>query len=122
MRVTTPKAVFTAARRGDPRAVDVVDGLARRIALSLAIVSSVLDPGLVVLGGGIGANGDLLLEPVDRELQALGPFRPRLMTSELGDEAVLEGAVATALAAAHDTLFARANRSEEPIPTLQESP
>ena len=62
-----------------------------------------LDPELVILGGGIArGGGDLLLEPVARELAALSPFRPRLAVSELGDEAVLHGAVAAALDAAQE--------------------
>lgn len=104
----TPKAVFAAARQGDERAVQVVAEEARHIALAIATVSPILDPGLVILGGGIGANGDLLLEPIARELRALSPFRPQLAVSGLGDEAVLAGAVTTALEAAQDAIFTRA--------------
>ena len=42
-----------------------------------------------------------------RELLTLSPFTPRLAVSELGEEAVLAGAVATALATAQDRLFSR---------------
>ncbi len=108
MRAATPKSVFAAARKGDPRAIGVVAEEARCIALALAMVLPVLDPGLVILGGGIGANGDLLLDPIARELEALSPFKPRLAISDLGDEAVLAGAVATALEAAQDAIFTRA--------------
>jgi predicted NBD/HSP70 family sugar kinase len=68
-------------------------------------VIAVVDLELVVLGGGVGGNADLLLEPVERELRALSPLRPRLAVSSLGEDAVLQGAVATALAAAQDWLF-----------------
>ena len=64
-----------------------------------------LDPDLVILGGGIGHNADLLLDPVTRELRACSPFRPRIAVSALGDDAVLQGALATALAAAQGRLF-----------------
>jgi predicted NBD/HSP70 family sugar kinase len=106
----TPKAIFAAARRGDRDAGLVVDAEAARIALAIAAVAPVLDPQLVILGGGIGRNGDLLIAPLERELRSLSPFRPRIAVSELGDEAVLRGAVATALAAAQDQLF---NRSRD---------
>jgi predicted NBD/HSP70 family sugar kinase len=101
----TPQKVFALARRGDPTACQVVATEARRVALGLAVVVAVVDLELVVLGGGIGGNADLLLEPLERELRALSPLRPRLAASALGEDAVLQGAVATALAAAQDWLF-----------------
>ena len=107
VRPPTPSRVFAAARRGDAAATGVVDEEARRIALAIAAVLPVLDPELVILGGGIGGNGDLLLAPVERELAQLSPFRPRIAVGELGDEAVLHGAVATALRAAQEQLFTR---------------
>jgi predicted NBD/HSP70 family sugar kinase len=108
MKSPSAKNVFAAARRGDSAATDVVDVVAGRIALAIAAVVPVLDPALVVLGGGIAGNGgDLLRAPIERELHRLSPFRPRLAVSALGDEVVLHGAVATALAAAQETLFDR---------------
>lgn len=108
LRSPSAKNVFAAARRGDPAAAEVVDLIAARIALAIAAVVPVLDPALVILGGGIAGNGgDLLRGPIERELHRLSPFRPRLAVSALGDEVVLQGAVATALAAAQETLFDR---------------
>ena len=104
----TAKAVFAAARRSDDLAREVVAAEARRLALAIAVVAPVLDPELVILGGGIArGNADLLLDPLRRELRDLSPFSPRLAVSELGEEAVLAGAVATALATAQDRLFTR---------------
>jgi predicted NBD/HSP70 family sugar kinase len=101
----TPKKVFALARRGDPLARRAVEVEARRVALGLAAVIAVVDLELVIVGGGVGGNADLLLEPVERELHALSPLRPHLAASALGEEAVLHGAVATALAVARDRLF-----------------
>ena len=103
----TAKKVFAEARKGDARAKRVVRTEAARIALAIAAISSVLDPELVILGGGIGGNGDLLLEPVEQELRDLSPFRPRIEVSTLGEEATLHGSVSMALQAAHDHLFER---------------
>ena len=103
----TAKKVFTEARKGDAKAKRVVRTEAARIALAIAAISSVLDPELVILGGGIGGNGDLLLEPVEQELRELSPFRPRIEVSTLGEEATLHGSVSMALQAAHDHLFER---------------
>ena len=58
------RAVFGAARQGDPLGRAVVEDEARRIALHIAPIAAVTDVALVVLGGGIGANGDLLLDPI----------------------------------------------------------
>jgi predicted NBD/HSP70 family sugar kinase len=103
----TGKKVFAAARKGDDRALRVVAGVAERIALAIAAVVPVVDPELVILGGGIGHNGDLLLAPVVSELHALSPFAPRVDVSALGEDAAVVGAVAMALEAAQDRLFAR---------------
>lgn len=108
--IRTPKRLFEAARRGDPLARRVVEVVAERIALAVAAVAPVADPELVVLGGGIGRNGDLLLEPVERELRALSPFAPRIEASALGDEATVLGAIAAAREAALDLLFERSAR------------
>jgi predicted NBD/HSP70 family sugar kinase len=101
----TPKAVFAAARRGDERAGRVVQAVAEGIALAIAAIVPVVDPELVVLAGGIGRNGDLLLEPIERELRTLSPFAPRIEASPLGDDATVLGAVAMAREAAQDLLF-----------------
>jgi predicted NBD/HSP70 family sugar kinase len=101
------KRVFASARRGDPVAQRVVELEAGRIALAIAAIVPVIDPELVVLGGGIGSNGDLLLERVERDLASISPFRPRIDVSVLGEEASLHGAVATALQSAQTLLFAR---------------
>ena len=103
----TAKRVFAAARSGDRKARRAVAAEAERIALAAAAVAAVVDPELVILGGGIGRNGDLLLEPVEHELRAISPFRPRLEVSTLGEEATLHGAVWMALQAAQDRLFER---------------
>jgi predicted NBD/HSP70 family sugar kinase len=100
------KGIFAAARRGDPAASAVVDEEAARIAVAIAAVAPVLDPRLVILGGGIGGNPDLR-PAVERRLGAISPFAPRLATSELGEDAVVHGAVVTALEAARDQLFTR---------------
>jgi predicted NBD/HSP70 family sugar kinase len=103
----TAEAVFSAARRGNRTAQRVVALEAERLALAIATIAPVLDPELVILGGGIGRNGDLLIEPIERELRQILPFRPKVAVSALGDDAVLQGAVAIALEAARERVFAR---------------
>ena len=52
-------------------------------------IAAVADVELVVLGGGIGANGDLLLAPIRELLAQRCPYPPRVEVSSLGDAAVL---------------------------------
>lgn len=58
-----------------------------------------------MLGGGVGHNADLLLRTVRQTLRTLTPLRPKVAPSGLGEDAVLLGAVATALDAARDLAF-----------------
>ena len=101
----TPRAVFDAARRGDRVALTVVEEEARRIALHIVPIAAVADVGLVVLGGGIGANADLLLERVRSLLAEWLPYPPRVEVSSLGDAAVLTGALAVGQRSALDSVF-----------------
>jgi predicted NBD/HSP70 family sugar kinase len=104
------RSIFAAARRGDAVAQKVVDEEARRIALHVVPVVAVADVDLVVLGGGIGANADLLLEPVRALLAEWLPYPPRVEVSSLGDAAVLTGALALGLGEALDNVFVKARR------------
>jgi predicted NBD/HSP70 family sugar kinase len=102
------RGVFAAARRGDSVARSVVTEEARRIALHVAPVAAVVDVGLVVLGGGIGSNADLLLDPVRRQLAEWLPYPPRVEVSSLGEAAVLTGALALGREAALENVLRNA--------------
>jgi predicted NBD/HSP70 family sugar kinase len=108
------RAVFGAARAGDSLGRQVVQEEARRIALHIAPIAAVTDVALVVLGGGIGANGDLLLEPIRGLLADWLPFPPRVEVSGLGDAAVLMGALAVGLGTAQERVLA--NRGSSRVP------
>jgi predicted NBD/HSP70 family sugar kinase len=101
------REIFAAARGGDDLAGEVVREVARRIALHIVPVAAVTDVSLVVLGGGLGANGDLLLEPVRSLLDGWIPYPPRVEVSALGEAAVLTGALAFGLRHALDDVVER---------------
>jgi predicted NBD/HSP70 family sugar kinase len=105
------REVFAGARGGDALGAAVVSDLARRIAAHVAPIAAVADVALVVLGGGLGANGDLLLEPVRVHLAEWLPYPPRVEVSSLGDAAVLTGALAVGLRSARDSVFANRNHA-----------
>ncbi|MFJ3200545.1 ROK family protein [Streptomyces sp. NPDC086989] len=110
----TAKDVFDAARAGDTAAARAVEQEGERLAHTVAAVTAVLDPDLVVLGGGIGRGADLLLRTVRRSLRTLTPLRPKVAAGALGEDAVLLGAVATALGAARDLAFEGRRPQEGP--------
>jgi predicted NBD/HSP70 family sugar kinase len=101
------KEIFAAAATGDARALAVVEAEGRRIGALLIAVVAILDPELVVLGGGIGRNLSLLGDAISRRIEELGPLRPSIVASTLGDSGVLHGAVARALDVARDRLFSK---------------
>ncbi len=96
--------VFELARQGHRDALAVVDEVAERIGIAVAAVCAIIDPELVVLGGGIGGNG-LLVGPVRARVAALLPLVARIETSRLGDNASLYGAIAMALRHARAQVF-----------------
>lgn len=95
-RITGP-AVTTAALDGDPLAVDLLADVGRWIGEGSATVAALLDPELVVIGGGVAAAGDLLLAPAREafaaHLSARG-FRPEatFALASMGNDAGIVGA------------------------------
>jgi predicted NBD/HSP70 family sugar kinase len=88
------RRVFAAAEGGDERAAAVVAGEAQLVARAVCAIVTVIDPELVVLGGGIGqAPGFAAL--VAAELGKLAPVMPAVRVSALGTEAVVDGCLAS---------------------------
>ena len=88
------RSVFAAAAKGDERAVAVVAAEARLVAKAISAVVTVVDPELVVLGGGIGqAPG--FSAAVTAELRELSPVLPEVRVSALGTDAVVDGCLAS---------------------------
>jgi predicted NBD/HSP70 family sugar kinase len=96
-RPVSAEEVTAAARAGDPAALDVLDAVARRVARALAVLATLLDPELIVIGGAVAAAGDVLLAPLEREVALLTVRPVRLAASSLADRGVLLGAVRVAL-------------------------
>jgi glucokinase len=83
---------------GDPRAAKVWDELVAVIAIGVANLAVLFSPEAVVLGGGVGRNGDLLVPAVRSHLDVHGPAglpAPiEVLVAELADDAGLTGAAA----------------------------
>ena len=89
--------VTEAALAGDSHAAEILESLARWVALGLANLALVLDPAVFVLGGGLVRAGQLLLGPIERELAAAVPGggdRPPgdVVLAQLGERAGAIGA------------------------------
>ena len=88
------RRVFEAAAAGDERAAAVVADEAALVARAVCAIVTVVDPELVVLGGGIGqAPG--FAAAVAAELRKLAPVLPEVRVSALGTEAVVDGCLAS---------------------------
>ena len=98
--------IFAQARAGDRWALGIAGEVARRICAHIVPIAAIVDPELVVLGGGIGSNGDLLLPRLREMLCEALPYPPTVAASELGGDAVLTGALALGVADARAWAFA----------------
>lgn len=94
-RLTPPQSVEL-AHDGDLAAIEAVGTVGRWLGIGLVSVVNLLDPELIVVGGGLAAAGDLLLEPA-REVIAERAMPPaatdvRLVIARFGADAGLLGA------------------------------
>jgi predicted NBD/HSP70 family sugar kinase len=108
----TSEDVFTAARQGDYCALEAVGIEARLLARAVASICALLDPELIIVGGGVGQNLDLLEPEMQTELARLTPMRPKVTVGDLGRDAVVLGAVAMGIEHARETVFER--RTKKP--------
>jgi predicted NBD/HSP70 family sugar kinase len=100
------RAAISAA--GEPGSAGVfLDELAHRVAVGVASVCVVLDPGLVVLGGEVGrAGGPALADRVAAAVASIWPSRPRVVPTAVPGEPVLRGAMLAAVSQARAALLA----------------
>jgi predicted NBD/HSP70 family sugar kinase len=98
--------IFARARAGEAWALGVCTEVARRICAHIVPIAAIVDPELVLLGGGIGSNGDLLLPHLREMLAEALPYPPAVQTSQLGGDAVLSGALALAVQDAREASLA----------------
>ena len=97
----TARDVAEAARRGDLVAQQIIREAGTYLGVTLAGLINLLNPGIVVVGGGVAQTGDLLLEPIrlavaEHSLQA-AVKAVRITTAMLGRRSTSMGAVVQAL-------------------------
>ena len=107
------RRVFEAAAAGDERAAAIVAEEAELVARAVCAIITVIDPQLVVLGGGIGqAPG--FAAAVSAELAHMAPVMPEVRVSALGTDAVVDGCLASGAELAWQRLTAQLSPSLGP--------
>lgn len=101
-RYATTHALLDSVSAGDAHAEKVWNESVRHLAAAIASLINILDPELIILGGGISTGaGDRLLNPLSRFLDEYewspGGSRVRLALASLGDEAGAFGSVRSLL-------------------------
>ena len=90
------EAVVAAARRGEQKALEALRATADYLALGIANLISVLDPEIVILGGGLMQAADLMLDRIRSQAlqwtQPIAAANVRIEKSALGEDAALLGA------------------------------
>jgi glucokinase len=93
------KAVTEAALAGDEVALGVFDLIGGRLGVACTSFANIFQPDAIVVGGGVMAAGDILLDPARREVRerALTPMnRTPILAALLGNDAGMIGAAAMA--------------------------
>ena len=89
-------AVFETAQSGDPLSRELVEHAATQLGVRVACLVNLLNPEVVVIGGGIEAAGSLLFEPVWRAVKKYAYEEPAslvdILPAQLGENAVALGA------------------------------
>jgi glucokinase len=92
----TAKAVFQAAAEGNIAATHIVQEAARYLARGLMAISRIVDPEIIILGGGVSLAGHALMGPLQKAIAELKgnsiPFLSHVELATLGDYSALYGA------------------------------
>jgi len=89
----TAEEVFGAARAGEDWACKVVEQAVDNLALAIGAVATLIDPEVIILGGGISLHPDLFIEPILSRLKGVVPVQPTLAASTLGYRATSLGGI-----------------------------
>lgn len=96
--------VFVKARAGDASALRAVNEYAFKLARGIALMALAVDPEKVVIGGSFLPAADLLIPPIQRELDLSCISSPQVVASAVAEDAVALGAVRVALDAVDDAV------------------
>ncbi len=103
----TSQDVFDAYRRGEAWSTAVVAETVDYLAMALVNVSTLLDPEVIILGGGVSDSADVLLPLVQARIADILPIAPVIKVSTLGRSAAVMGAIVRTVHATSDYFVAR---------------
>ena len=89
--------IFKMVAEGDSFALNIVRETLKYLAYGIANISCVLDPELVIIGGGISILPPRFLEEMKINIRKIIPFVPKMEFSKLGEDGVLIGAAVMVL-------------------------
>ena len=90
----TSKDIFDFAKAGDKVAIEVVDRYCYELAIGCANVANVINPDLIILGGGVSKAGNFMLEKVQKNFSTLAFYSAlgtRIKLAQLGNDAGMFG-------------------------------
>jgi predicted NBD/HSP70 family sugar kinase len=97
----TRQVVIEAARQNDDIALDIVKNVAVNLGIRIAYLVNIFDPEVVVIGGCIEKAGELIMDPIQKEVRKFTMARAskevKIIPSALGEDAVSMGAAALAI-------------------------
>ena len=89
----TAEEVFDAARKGEDWGCLILSETVDYLAQAIAFVNQLLDPDVIILGGGVSRDADLLIQPILDRLRGSIPFLQKIEASRLGYQAVVTGSI-----------------------------
>ncbi|MEN6392305.1 MAG: ROK family protein, partial [Anaerolineaceae bacterium] len=94
----TIQQIIDAASQGEVWAKEIIDETGRYLAFAVACMTSVLNPEVICLGGGVIENVDGLITSITKNVEGGVPYMPKIVASPLGKNAVILGTVNLVLA------------------------
>lgn len=97
LQALTAQKVLDAFRHGTDWGDIVMKDTLDYLALLITAIATILDPDVILLGGGISSSAEFLIQPIQDRLHGVLPRMPVIRPSKLGDQAAIMGAIAQLL-------------------------
>ena len=103
----TSENVFDAARQNIDWAKRLIDETVDNLSLTILNLSTIIDPELIVIGGGVAKSADLLIPAVQERIAGVLPITPKVVVSQLGRRGAVMGGIAQIVLATSDYYIVR---------------